>query len=178
MTESSAKTPTNTASTNTAPAGLCGFSRCRAPLPPPGSKGGRPFEYCPDRTWPGGKTCKQLAAAQDALEQAFGEPVAAQALTGAAATFTATAERLLDPLGEVRSALEAMRTATEAELAAATKRVEEAEATATTERGLRQSAEHRGEEAEAASVAAQQAARDAEERARQHQQAREEAREL
>src|SRR6201999_2647005 len=62
--------------------GLCGFSRCRAPLPGPGPRGGRPFAYCPDRSWPGGKTCKQLAAAQEALAEALGE-ASGVALSGA-----------------------------------------------------------------------------------------------
>src|SRR5204863_9607507 len=82
---------------------LCGFSHCRAPLPAPGPRGGRPFAYCPDRTWPGGKTCKQLAAAQDALTEALGTPADA-GITSSTSAFTAAAAELAQPLGDVPGA--------------------------------------------------------------------------
>src|SRR5438128_12406188 len=82
---------------------LCGFSRCRAPLPPPGPKGGRPYAYCPDRTWTGGKTCKQLAAAQDALAEALGTS-ADTGVTATAHAFAAAAGKITGPLTEVLAA--------------------------------------------------------------------------
>src|SRR4051794_38509671 len=132
---------------------LCGFGHCRAPLPAPGPKGGRPFAYCPDRTWPGGKTCKQLAAAQDALAEALGTPADA-ALTATVSAFTTAAGRLTDPLTEVLAATKALHDTLGAELAAAAARVAEAEETANRERGLRTQAE---EATAAATAMAQQA---------------------
>src|SRR5262245_14197819 len=97
---------------------LCGFSHCRAPLPAPGPRGGRPFAYCPDRVWPGGKNCKQLAAAQDALAEALGTPADA-ALTADITAFTTAAGRLTDPLTEVLAATKALTDTVGAELATA-----------------------------------------------------------
>ncbi|HEX6358830.1 hypothetical protein [Actinophytocola sp.] len=137
---------------------LCGFSHCRAPLPAPGPRGGRPFAYCPDRTWPGGKTCKQLAAAQDALTEALGTP-ADTGITAATNAFTAAAQQLADPLGEVLATATALRDTLAAELNTAATRVAEAEEKAARERGLRQSAEEATVAAEAeARRAAEQAA--------------------
>ncbi|MCX6467307.1 MAG: response regulator receiver protein, partial [Pseudonocardiales bacterium] len=46
----------------------CGYSRCRAELPPPGPQGGRPRAFCRDTRWDGGRTCAQMARAErDAL---------------------------------------------------------------------------------------------------------------
>src|SRR5689334_16086795 len=42
------------------PTRLCGYSQCENELEYDGN--GRPPEYCKDRRWPDGKTCKQLAA--------------------------------------------------------------------------------------------------------------------
>jgi chromosome segregation ATPase len=133
---------------------LCGFSHCRAPLPAPGPRGGRPFAYCPDRTWPGGKTCKQLAAAQDALTEALGTPADA-GITSSTSAFTAAAAELAQPLGDVLAAANALRDTLAAELNIAAARVAEAEETAACERGLRQQAE---EAAAAAGVEARRAA--------------------
>lgn len=133
---------------------LCGFSRCRAPLPGPGPRGGRPFAYCPDRSWPGGKTCKQLAAAQDALAEALGTSANGE-LTAATTAFTAAADQVAGPLGEVMTAVTALRETLAAELTAAAARVEQAETSAATERGLRQAAE---DETRQAHIAAEDAA--------------------
>ncbi|OLF14649.1 hypothetical protein BU204_26280, partial [Actinophytocola xanthii] len=108
-------------------------------MPPPGPKGGRPFAYCPDRAWPGGRTCKQLAAAQDALAEALGEPPTADtALAEATAGFGEAAARLAAPLAEVLAEASALRGAIAEELTAAAARVEQAESSASTERGLRE----------------------------------------
>jgi len=141
---------------------LCGFGHCRAPLPAPGPRGGRPFAYCPDRTWPGGKTCKQLAAAQDALTEALGTPANA-AITAATSMFTSAADRVVGPLGEVLAAATGLRDTLAAELTSAAIRVAEAEETAAQERGLRQSAE---DAAAAAAAEIQRATDDAAEVAR------------
>lgn len=140
---------------------LCGFSRCKAPLPGPGPKGGRPYAYCPERVWPGNKSCKQLAAAQDALAEALGnEPVNAE-LALASSTFAEAADRLTGPLGEVMATAEALRGALAAEVAAAADKAEEALSMASMERGLREAAEAETARAvQAEATAADAAARD------------------
>jgi chromosome segregation ATPase len=125
---------------------LCGFSHCRAPLPAPGPRGGRPFAYCPERTWTGGKTCKQLAGAQDALAEALGTPADA-GITAATRAFTAVAGELAEPLGEVLAIATALRDSLAAELDSAAVRIAEAEETAIRERGLRRQAEEATTEA-------------------------------
>jgi chromosome segregation ATPase len=134
--------------------GLCGFSRCRAPLPGPGPKGGRPYAYCPERLWPGGKSCKQLAAAQDALAEALGDEPANAELALASSTFAEAADRITGPLGEVMASAEALRGALAAEVTAAAARVEEALSMASVERGLREAAEAETERAVIAETAA------------------------
>lgn len=138
--------------------GLCGFSRCRAPLPGPGPKGGRPFAYCPDRAWPGGRTCKQLAAAQDVLVEALGAE--STPLTDATADFAAAAERVAEPLRDVLAVAEALKGALAEEAKAAAERVERAEAEAATERGLREAAEAETRQAHAAAETAERTAAD------------------
>lgn len=151
---------------------LCGFDRCRAPLPGPGPKGGRPFEFCPDRTWPGGKTCKQLAAAQDALRDAIGQAATHRsALTDAAAAISETANRVAGPVAELLSALRAISTTAAEEMTAAAAQVQAAEAVAAEERGLRQAAEHRTEQANTQRDQALAAATHAEEEAGHHREA-------
>ncbi|HXV93858.1 MAG TPA: response regulator receiver protein, partial [Pseudonocardia sp.] len=44
-------------------AARCGYSRCRAELPPPGPQGGRRRSFCKDRRWDG-RTCAQMARAE------------------------------------------------------------------------------------------------------------------
>src|SRR2546423_3061361 len=63
-----------------------GYSQCGEPLEYDGQ--GRPPEYCRDRRWPGGRTCKQLAAAERAGERAAG-------LDAPLDTFRASTDRLL-----------------------------------------------------------------------------------
>ncbi|MFD7657130.1 response regulator receiver protein, partial [Actinosynnema sp. NPDC059797] len=126
---------------------LCAFGRCRAPLPPPGPRGGRPFEYCPERDWPGGHTCKQLAAAETALTEALGTATAPH-LSGAASVFVDAAGRVLEPMTALAAALEDLRTSAAAELTAASEQVERANAEAARERGLREAAVSRAERAD------------------------------
>lgn len=141
---------------------MCGFDRCRAPLPVPGPRGGRPYEYCPDRVWPGGKSCKQLAAAQEALREALGEPTDTPVLTAAAATVATATDQVLPAVRELLDALTSVRAAADAELAAAAARVQEAEDTAARERGSRQAAEARAEQAAEAAARAREASEQAE----------------
>lgn len=94
---------------------LCGFSHCRNPLPPPGPRGGRPFEFCPDRSWPGGKSCKQLAGAEDALKEALGDTSDAVALATVTTEFGAKADAVLPHLGALSAALETMKGRVDAE---------------------------------------------------------------
>ncbi|GAA1285241.1 hypothetical protein [Saccharothrix xinjiangensis] len=140
-------------------AALCAFGRCRAPLPPPGPRGGRPFEYCPEREWPGGHTCKQLAGAEAALTEALGK-TAVPHLSGAASAFVDAAGRVLEPMAALAAALEDLRTSAATELTAAAEQVERTEAEAARERGLREAATQQAERAGQDKVAAE-TARDA-----------------
>src|SRR2546423_15694450 len=65
-----------------------GYSRGGEPLEYDGQ--GRPPEYCRDRRWPGGRTCKQMAAAERAGERAAG-------LDAPLDTFRASTDRLPPP---------------------------------------------------------------------------------
>ncbi len=134
---------------------LCGFARCRQPLPPPGPRGGRPYEFCPERTWPGGRSCKQLANAADALREAVGDIGDAGPLAGATDEFGAHVDHVLGPLRELVSALETVRVRVESELADAVRRAEEAEERAAEDNGLR----HRAEQAAADAAHAEEQAR-------------------
>ncbi|MEV8613823.1 response regulator receiver protein [Amycolatopsis sp. NPDC051373] len=136
-------------------AALCGFRQCRAPLPPPGPRGGRPFEFCPDRRWPGDRTCKQLAAADQALREALGDSVSHAGLTDAAAQFVRAATELGGPLQTLRNALDSVAARAQDEVTSALTRAETAEARATEADGLRQAAEARAVEGEQATAAAQ-----------------------
>ncbi|OZM72922.1 hypothetical protein CFN78_11715 [Amycolatopsis antarctica] len=155
-----------------ADAQLCGFSRCRAPLPPPGPRGGRPFEFCPARSWPGGKTCKQLAAAEDALRDALGATTDAVALAGTTSEFVARADQLLEPVTALAAALREVRERVDVELSAAAAAVDGAETGAAHDRGLREQAEQAAQTAEAARV---DAVADAEAAFRHRDEARREA---
>ncbi|WP_326835805.1 response regulator receiver protein [Amycolatopsis rhabdoformis] len=134
---------------------LCGFRQCRAPLPPPGPRGGRPFEFCPDRRWPGERTCKQLAAADQALREALGDSAPHAGLADAATEFVRAATELGGPLQTLRNALDSVAARAQDEVTAALTRAETAEARALEADGLRQAAETRAQEAEAATAAAQ-----------------------
>jgi hypothetical protein len=65
----------------------CGYSRCRAPLPPPGPQGGRRRTFCRNTRWDGDRTCAQMARAErDALD--------ALGLDSSRTAFALDAERL------------------------------------------------------------------------------------
>ncbi|OXM46476.1 response regulator receiver protein, partial [Amycolatopsis thailandensis] len=127
----------------------CGFRKCRQPLPPPGPRGGRPYEFCPDRTWPGGKTCKQLAAAEQALREALGdEAVPAGALSDAGQAFEQAAAAVTGPLRTLSNALDAVTAHLRDEIAAAVGQADAAREAAAEADRQRDAALERAAEAE------------------------------
>jgi chromosome segregation ATPase len=145
---------------------LCGFRRCRAPLPPPGPRGGRPFEFCPDRLWPGDKTCKQLAAAEQALREALGSTGTPTALQDASDAFVQASSQVTGPLQALSNALDTITARLQEEVSAAVAQARDAESRAV-------DAEQRREIAQARASQAEQAQEDAQEEAGQARQARE-----
>ncbi|UMP04878.1 response regulator receiver protein [Amycolatopsis sp. EV170708-02-1] len=140
----------------------CGFRKCREPLPPPGPRGGRPYEFCPDRTWPGGKSCKQLAAAEQALREALGDDaVPSAALLDAGQAFDQAAAALTDPLRTLSNALDAVTAHLRDEIAAAVGQADAAHGAAVEADRQRDAALARAAEAEAEAEAALGAARTA-----------------
>ncbi len=140
----------------------CGFRKCREPLPPPGPRGGRPYEFCPDRTWPGGKSCKQLAAAEQALREALGdEGVPSAALTDAGQAFDQAATALTGPLRTLSNALDAVTAHLRDEITTAVGQADAAHEAAAEADRQRDAALSRAAEAEAAAEAAKEAARTA-----------------
>src|SRR5690242_7032354 len=120
----------------------CGYSKCRAELPPPGPQGGRRRSFCRETRWPGSRTCSQMARAErDALRGPVAE--LAEALDAVRA-------RLDEVEGGALAAVEAAnRGAAEAEAA----RVEAQQARERAERDARvagEFAEQAGEEKAAA----------------------------
>ncbi|TWH62291.1 hypothetical protein [Micromonospora olivasterospora] len=99
----------------------CRYTACRAELAYSGR--GRPPEYCPDRRWPGGKTCKQLAADERAAELAAGLDVPLAAYRDATARVLPAVQALS---GELAAVVEAMRAVDGSAVA----RIAEAEAAA------------------------------------------------
>src|SRR5690606_16501885 len=130
----------------------CGYSKCRAELPPPGPQGGRRRSFCKDTRWPGGKTCAQMARAErDALE--------ALGLDAGRATFQLDADRLREHVDALRGPVADLAEA----LAAVRTRLDEVEGGAL---GAGAAANRAAAEAEAAPVEAQQARERAERDAR------------
>ncbi|MCP2251462.1 hypothetical protein LY13_000190 [Prauserella aidingensis] len=129
-------------------AARCGFRHCRQPLPPPGPRGGRPYEFCPDRRWPDNKTCKQLAAAEHALRTALGDTDPPTALRDATDTFAEASRQALEPLQTLGSALEDVTARMQEELTAAATRADEADAAAEQARQAQAEAEERAAEAQ------------------------------
>jgi hypothetical protein len=144
---------------------LCGFSRCRNPLPPPGPRGGRPYEFCPDRVWSGNATCKQLAAAENSLRAALGVDPGTLALGGFASDVREHVERVVAPAEALKGVLEQVVTRLDTEVRAALAAVESSDKAAAEDRGLREQAEHQATESE-------QAAAEARALAEEHQAAR------
>jgi chromosome segregation ATPase len=149
--------------------GVCGFSRCRRPLPMPGPQGGRPYAYCRNREWPGGMTCKQLAGAEHALRTALDDEGAPAALATAVGVFAESAEAVREPLALVVSALDSVRGSLEQDLISATERAERAEHRAVAVRaeavGAIEQADERVMAAEGARQEAERAQADADRRA-------------
>ncbi|WP_436498046.1 hypothetical protein [Actinokineospora sp. HUAS TT18] len=131
---------------------LCGFSRCRNPLPPPGPRGGRPYEFCPERAWPGNATCKQLAAAENSLRAALGVESGTLALGGVAAEVRDHVDRILGPAEALKAVLEQVVTRLDGEVAAAMAAVDAAENATAQDRGLRERAERQAADAQAAAA--------------------------
>lgn len=143
----------------------CGFRRCREPLPPPGPRGGRPYEFCPDRVWPGGKSCKQLAAAEQHLREALGEAaVPTAALRDAGEAFGSAASAVSEPLRTLANALDSITARLQEEVGAAVARAEAAE------RAVRE-ADRQRDAALAAEAEARQTAQDAVQKAQAAEQA-------
>jgi hypothetical protein len=147
-------------------AALCGFRRCRAPLPPPGPRGGRPYEFCPDRVWPSDKTCKQLAAAEQALRDALGNTGTPTALEDAGDAFTQAAARVTEPLQTLSNALDTITARLQKDITAAVAQAEAAEQRAA-------DADQHREAAQARAARADQARQEAEDHAHQAEQATE-----
>lgn len=151
---------------------LCGFSRCRNPLPPPGPRGGRPYEFCPDRVWSGNTTCKQLAASENSLRAALGVDPGTLALGGFATDVREHVERVLAPADALKGVLEQVVARLDTQVTAALAAVEASDKAAAEDRGLREHAERQAAESEHAAAEARalaeehQAARLAAEHAR------------
>lgn len=151
---------------------LCGFSRCRNPLPPPGPRGGRPYEFCPDRVWSGNATCKQLAAAESSLRAALGVDPGTLALGGFATDVREQVSRVLAPADALKAVLEQVVARLDTEVTSALAAVEASDKAAAEDRGLREQAERQASESEQAAAEARalaeenQAARSAAEHAR------------
>lgn len=133
---------------------LCGFSRCRNPLPPPGPRGGRPYEFCPERVWPGNVGCKQLAAAENSLRAALGVDPGTLALGGFAADVREHVERVLAPADALKGVLEQVVARLDTEVRAALAAVETSDKAAAEDRGLREQAERQAAESEQAAAEA------------------------
>lgn len=126
----------------------CGFRHCRRPLPPPGPRGGRPYEFCPDRRWPGEKTCKQLAGAEHALRTALGDADPPTALRDATDAFTEAAGQVLEPLQVLGGALDEVSARMQDELTAAATRADDADAAAEQARSAQAEAQQRAADAD------------------------------
>lgn len=137
---------------------LCGFSRCRNPLPPPGPRGGRPYEFCPDRVWSGNTTCKQLAGAESSLRAALGVDPGTLALGGFATDVREHVERVIAPADALKGVLEQVVARLDTEVTSALSAVESSDKAAAEDRGLREQAERQATESEQAAVSSRELA--------------------
>lgn len=85
----------------------CGYNQCGRELPYDGR--GRPPEYCQDRRWPGGRTCRQMAAAERAAERAAGLEVPLDAFRAAGDRLAAVASPLARQLAELVDAVKGVQ---------------------------------------------------------------------
>jgi chromosome segregation ATPase len=117
---------------------LCGYSKCGNELDYDGK--GRPPEYCPPavRTWPGGKTCKQMAHAERDAVRVAGLDAQLDAFDASTGRLIAAAGPLHERLGDLLADVAAVRSGAlvrvgeaEREMAAALDRAEQAERAAT-----------------------------------------------
>jgi chromosome segregation ATPase len=138
------------------PSRRCAYGRCGEPLDYDGK--GRPPEYCPDRRWPDGKSCKQLAAVERDATRAAGLEVPLE-------TFRALADRLAPAAQVLAEQLQGVLAAMEQIDEGALARMVEAER-------LVESAQRETESARAEAVSAAQRQRAAEQ-ARERSQAQE-----
>ncbi|MFC5994452.1 response regulator receiver protein, partial [Pseudonocardia hispaniensis] len=139
----------------------CGYSRCRAELPPPGPQGGRRRSFCRDTRWPGGRTCAQMARAER-------EALGALGLDAGTSTFQLDADRLREHVEAVRGPVQALGDA----LAAVSTRLDEVQRDAV---AAVEAANRRVADADRARVAAEEARAEAQRQARQSAEAAERA---
>lgn len=85
----------------------CGYSQCASPLIYDGR--GRPPEYCAERRWPDGRTCKQMAAAERAGERAIGLDLPLEAFRAAGDRLTPQLHGLAEHLTALAATIEAVR---------------------------------------------------------------------
>src|SRR3954447_15034713 len=139
-------------------AARCGYSKCRAELPPPGPQGGRRRSFCRETRWPGGRSCAQMAKAErDALD--------ALGLDSGRSAFRLDAERLREHVNAVRGPVTELAAA----LAGVMERLEEVEGAAL---AAVETANRGAAEAEALRVEAQQARERAERECREAREGR------
>lgn len=113
----------------------CRYSRCRRPLPVVTRPGRKP-EYCEDRRWEDGKTCKQMGQAEQRAERAAGLDVPL-------AAYQAATERLTSApaLAELRDRIDQVLTSAADIDTAALVRVRDAEEAMSEAIGRAQAAE-------------------------------------
>ncbi|MBN1173751.1 MAG: hypothetical protein JXA67_16385, partial [Micromonosporaceae bacterium] len=116
--------PSETLEVPNGSARTCGYSRCGRILRYDGR--GRPPEYCADRRWPDGRTCKQLAAAERAGERAIGLDLPLEAFRAVSDRLQPVAEGLARQLVEVSEAVGQVRDGALARIAEAERAATEA----------------------------------------------------
>jgi hypothetical protein len=102
----------------------CGYSHCGAELSYDGR--GRPPEYCPDRRWPDGRSCRQLAAVERDAARATGLETPLEEFRALADRFTAPAEGLARQLEGLLSAVREVADGSLSRMAAAEQAMGEA----------------------------------------------------
>lgn len=141
----------------------CGYSQCAQELRYDGR--GRPPEYCADRNWPDGRTCKQLAAAERTGERLAGLDLPLETFRAAGDRFLPAAQTLarqlldvVEAVGQVRDGALTRVGQSERDAAAATETARAAAAAADAAAAAQRTAETTRDQA-------RQAAAEAEDRA-------------